>query len=301
MSHARIRINAYAKINLFLRVTGTRPDGFHDLQTVFQSLALHDTLTFTARPGPFTISCADQAVPRGEENLVWKAAARLWAAIGRTGVPRDVGVALQKRIPAQAGLGGGSADAAAALVGLARLWCRTDRPPDLHGLAGSIGADAAYFLMGGAAMGLGRGDDLYPLEDIVPLHVVLALPAFGISTAEAYGWFDETASPGTPRAQGREERVAAWPHRELLIANDLEAPVVQRHPVISRLRAAMRRRGAISSAMTGSGSAVFGLFGRRDEAAQARAGLARSGYRVILTRTLGRAKYAQGFRAARPR
>ncbi len=298
MRTSRIRVNAYAKINLALRVTGTGPDRFHQLQTIFQSLALHDRLTLAARPGPFTLTCSEPAVPTGEENLVWQAAARLWTAIGRAGAPRDVRIALQKRIPVQAGLGGGSADAAAALVGLARLWCGGRTPPDLHKLAARIGADAAYFLIGGTAMGLGRGEDLYPLEDVVPMHVLLALPAFGVSTADAYRWFDESAFSSMRRREVRAERVAAWKRRELVVANDLEGPVARRHAEIARIRAAMHKRGAIASAMTGSGSAVFGLFDRRDRAAQARAGLARAGWRVILTRTLGREPYARGFRPA---
>jgi 4-diphosphocytidyl-2-C-methyl-D-erythritol kinase len=298
MPPLRLRVSAFAKINLSLRVVGTRPDGFHDLQTIFQSLALHDTLIFTATPGPFAIACTDAAVPTGEENLVWRAAARLWTALGRSGSPRDVQIAIRKRIPVQAGLGGGSADAAAALVGLARLWCRSGPRPDLHELSAAIGADAAYFLVGGTAMGLGRGEDLYPLEDIVPMQVVLALPDFGVSTSEAYRWFDAATSAQAPPRRTWADHLAAWAHRDLVIQNDLTAPVVQRHPEIRELQSLLRRFGAAAALMTGSGSAVFGLFDQAPRSAQAAIGVSNAGWRVLLTETLGRAEYARRHRPA---
>src|SRR5713226_5301833 len=117
-----VRVRALAKINLALRVLGVRPDGYHELRTVFQSIALHDTLTFREAPGPFRITCDDTACPTDATNVVWRAAAGVWAAATRRGAPRDVSVRLVKRIPVQAGLGGGSSDAAAAIAALAALW-----------------------------------------------------------------------------------------------------------------------------------------------------------------------------------
>ena len=113
---------AHAKVNLDLRVLGTRADGFHELRTVFQAIELHDTLTWKERPGPFTVKCRTAGVPADDSNLVSQAASRLWKVLGRGGQPRDVVVSIDKRIPLQAGLGGGSADAAAALLALSRLW-----------------------------------------------------------------------------------------------------------------------------------------------------------------------------------
>ncbi len=291
-----IRVNAHAKINLALAVTATRPDGFHDLRTVFQSLHLHDTITCRARRGALAVTCDDPAVPTGPDNLAWWAAARLWKAVGRAGDPHGVAIAIQKRIPMRAGLGGGSADAAATLLALQRLWAPDAAAVDLHPLAAGIGADAAYFLLGGTALGLGRGDDLYPIEDARPVHVVLALPAFGVSTAEAYRWFDEArvVRGGAPRRPA--DQFPAWPGRVLAIENDLEPPVARRHPEIEDIRASMISAGALASALTGSGSAVFGLFGAARTARRAAASLGEHGWRTLLTRTIGRAAFARGTR-----
>src|SRR5215470_5184270 len=117
-----VRIRAHAKINLDLRVLGMRADGFHELRTVFQAIALYDTITCIPREGPFAIECSTAGVPLDQSNLIWRAADTLWRSLRRSGPVRDVGVNLEKQIPLQAGLGGGSADAAAALVALARVW-----------------------------------------------------------------------------------------------------------------------------------------------------------------------------------
>src|SRR4029079_274972 len=116
------RVRAFAKINLSLRVLGTRPDGYHELRTIFQSIALHDTLTIRASRGPFRLTCDDPNCPSDYTNLIWRAAERLWKAAGRRGAPRDLAIDLAKRIPLEAGLGGGSSDAAAALRVLGRMW-----------------------------------------------------------------------------------------------------------------------------------------------------------------------------------
>ena len=160
-----MRARAHAKINLSLRVTGRRQDGYHELKTVFQALALHDSLEFKPRPGPLVLSCDDPAVPTDERNLVWQAATLVWQAAGRRGVPSGVDIRLAKRVPVQGGLGGGSADAAAALLALSALWgARLDRDA-LARLAARLGADVPYFLVGGRALGLGRGDEIYALQD----------------------------------------------------------------------------------------------------------------------------------------
>src|SRR4051812_12779542 len=117
-----MRVRAFAKINLSLRVLGLRPDGYHELRTIFQSIALHDTLAIRAQRGPFRLTCDSPDCPPDATNLVWRAAERMWTAAGRKGEPRDISIELIKRIPVQAGLGGGSSDAAAALRTLGRLW-----------------------------------------------------------------------------------------------------------------------------------------------------------------------------------
>ena len=157
-----IVVRAHAKVNLDLRVLGSRPDGYHELRTVFQSIELHDTLVCSDRPGPFAIESETAGLPLDESNLIWKAAAGLWSALGRAGAPADTVVALEKVIPLQSGLGGGSADAAAALRACARLWGGAPMPL-LREVAAGLGADVPFFLSGGTALGLGRGEEIYPL------------------------------------------------------------------------------------------------------------------------------------------
>ncbi len=290
---------AAAKINLDLRILGVRTDGYHDLRTIFQSLALHDVMTFTARRGPFAISCDDPRLPVDRRNLVWKAASLLWRTAGRRRgeTPRDAVVALQKRIPLEAGLGGGSADAAIALVGLAHVWNLNVDLPTLSRLASGLGADVPFFLVGGTALGLGRGDDIYPLVDLPRASVVVIRPRFGVSTVEAYGWFD--AEPRPPIRPGPHRRLPErWPEWAVNLRNDLQPAVEAHHPTIRRIRQALMESGAVVSAMSGSGSAVFGLFERIDAARRAAQDLARPGWQVILTRTLSRAEYGRRLRTA---
>ncbi len=270
-----VRVRAFAKINRTLGITGVRADGYHELRTVFQSVALHDRLTFRSEPGPFRLECDEPGCPTDRTNLVWRAADRLWKASGRRGSPRDLRVRIEKRIPLQAGLGGGSSDAASALRALALLWNVDARTrARLPEVAAALGADVPFFLEGGTVLGLDRGDSLFPLPDAAPAQVVLVLPDFGVSTVEAYrGWDADRARP----------------RRRPAVANDLEAPVVRRHPVIGRLTSALRAAGAQAAGMSGSGSAVFGLFADRRTAEEAAAQLVSRSRRVLVTRTLERA------------
>ena len=239
-----IRVRAHAKLNLALRVKGARPDGYHELETVFQSLALHDTLVCTLRRGPLALGCDDPQVPVDSRNLVWRAARHLWRALGRAGEPHGVAITIAKQIPMQAGLGGGSADAAAALVALPAC------------------------------------------------AVVLALPAFGVSTADAYGWLDADRAAAARRRATSSSRSAfslrGWPARTLVVSNDLEAPVARRHPEIARLRDLLASAGAMAAAMTGSGAAVFGLFESPLAARHAARSVAQAGAISLLTRTIDR-------------
>jgi 4-diphosphocytidyl-2-C-methyl-D-erythritol kinase len=293
---------AHAKVNLDLRILGVRADGFHDLKTIFQSLALHDVLTFTARKGPFAIHCDDPAIPVDQRNLIWKAASLLWRTAGGRGkAPRDVVVGLRKRIPHEAGLGGGSADAAMSILGLAKVWNLEIDVPTLSRVAAGVGADVPFFLVGGTALGLGRGDDIYPLIDLPRTYVVVVRPQFGVSTVEAYGWYDtelRRTRDGTRKAMPDH-----WPEWAVNLRNDLEPPVTRHHPTIGRIKQALLDAGAALAAMSGSGSAVFGLFERLDAARRTAADLARPGWRVVSTRTLTRAEYGARLRPvlARPR
>ena len=289
-------VPAFAKINLDLRILGVRPDGFHDLKTIFQSLALHDVLTFTARRGPFAIECDNPKIPVDERNLIWKAASMLWRTAGGRGeVPRDAVVGLRKRVPEQAGLGGGSADAAMAILGLTHIWKLRVDIPTLSRIAAGVGSDVPFFLIGGTSLGLGRGDDIYPLVDLPRTYVVVVRPQFGVSTADAYGWYD-TESRRAARETGRRHLPERWPEWAVNLRNDLEPAVTARHPAIGRIKQSLVDSGAVLAAMSGSGSAVFGLFERMDAARRTAADLQRPGWTVVSTRTLTRAEYAARLR-----
>lgn len=295
------RIKAFAKINVTLRVLGVRPDGYHELRTVFQSLALHDRLTFRSVDGPFSIACDDPACPTDRTNLVWRAAEVAWHAAGRRGALRGVRVRLEKGIPSQAGLGGGSSDAAATLRVLVGAWCPTLGSEQVLDLGRALGADVAFFLRGGTALGVERGDRLFPLADAPPAWVVLARPDFGVSTADAYRWFDQM-SAAQPTAAGlrrssthRGPHGAAGPYGDG--GNDLQGPVEARHPSIARLVRALYRQGASWAAMSGSGSVCFGMFDTRRKAQVAAVALQSRRLTTIVTRTQTAAEYS---RAARP-
>jgi 4-diphosphocytidyl-2-C-methyl-D-erythritol kinase len=289
-----ITVRAHAKINLDLRVLGPRLDGFHELRTVFQALSLHDLIDCIPREGPFAIECDTAGVPLDRTNLVWRAADALWRSLRRAGPVRDVTIRLQKRIPLQAGLGGGSANAAATLLALARLWHVPVRPNQLTDVAAALGADVPFFLSGGTALGLGRGDEVYPLADLPRHWIVLLVPGFGVSTRDAYDWYDSERELARGVSAREPQHVPGpWPSRAAQMINDLEAPIARHHPEIDQMRTALRRAGALAAAMSGSGSTVFGLFQKRSDALTAVERLSGSGWRVLLTESLGRGDYAR--------
>jgi 4-diphosphocytidyl-2-C-methyl-D-erythritol kinase len=282
-------VRAHAKVNLTLHVLGRRHDGYHELQTIFQSVALHDRVTVHAVRGPFRFACDDPVCPSDQSNLVWRAAAALWSTIRRSGELRDVVIDLKKRIPMEAGLGGGSSDAAATLVALAKLW--RVKPERLHDVAAALGADVPYFLTGGTALGLDRGDTIVPLPDLSPSWVTIVMPGFGVSTREAFAAWDRAALAGAAPAHMAKRGD---------VFNDLQPVVIERHPDIGRIVAGLRDAGASHAAMSGSGSAVFGLFERRTDAVGAARAVSRERTkrvagaplaRVVVTRTLTRAQY----------
>jgi len=255
-----ITLRTPAKINLTLRVGDRRADGFHDVQTVLQSISLSDTVTFRRTTKPFQLTASGGAVPSDRSNLIWRAATALWAAAGRDGEPHGATVTLRKTIPMAAGLGGGSANAAGALIGLNRLWALGLSRLVLRDLAATLGSDVAFFLAGGTAIGLGRGDHILPLRPVRRLGVVVIKPEFGVSTADAYRWLDDDRTAGIAEpAQDRLGITVGWPE-PLRLVNDLEAPVSRRHAEIGDAVRSAREAGALGAAMTGSGSAVFGLF-----------------------------------------
>jgi 4-diphosphocytidyl-2-C-methyl-D-erythritol kinase len=207
---SRIQSREHAKFNLHLGILGRRADGYHDVETVLQTLALHDTLTCEAYDGPFSLCCDRSDVPVDASNLVWRAASLLAEVTGR-GAMADARITIEKRIPMQAGLGGGSADAAAALIALTRLWQLDVEPHTLHAIASRLGADVPFFLDGGTALGTGRGDALRPLPDFPASAVLVVMPPCGVPTADAYRWLDARAAWRSASAAAA--TIGRWPER----------------------------------------------------------------------------------------
>ncbi len=280
----RVRVGAPAKINLDLRVLRRRADGFHEVATILQSIALHDTLSIAERRGPLTVRSVASAVPADRDNLVWTAAAALWRALGRTGDPAGAAVVIRKRIPAAAGLGGASSDAASALLALNRCWEPAASRPLLEEVAATVGSDVPFFLRGGTVRATGRGERLRRLPPPRPYWVVLAVPDFGVSTADAYRWWDRDGQKDVSGATV--PTPSGWRRDPGRLRNDLEAPVARRHPEIRALAARLRAAGALHAALTGSGSVVFGLFASRARAFGARPALCAAGGRALVTRTI---------------
>ena len=278
---------AFAKINLTLRVFGRDEEGYHDLRTTFQSVGLYDTLTVTATRASWSLESDDPRCPSDRTNLVWKAAGRLWREAGRSGLPSGVHVRIRKRIPVQAGLGGGSSDAVAALRALAHLWGLRVSRERLHAICHRLGADVPFFLHGGTMLGTGRGDVLFRLADWPRSWVVLVVPDQGVPTADAYRWWDDDPARQKASRHGV-DRTGVVPLSEL--TNDLQRPVAGHRPEIMRLARRLHRLGAYHSMMSGSGSTVFGLFEQERSARSAAAALVGS-HATVVTRTVSRSQF----------
>jgi len=259
------RVRALAKINLDLRVLGKRPDGFHELRTIFQTISLADTLDIAFTPARKTsIELADAlAIP---DNLVTRAAHAVMETLRIAG---RVEMRLTKRIPMGAGLGGGSSDAAAVLLALPSLAGRQAPPAVLSGIARQLGSDVPFFLLGGAAVGIGRGTELFPLPDARALPGIVVAPGIHVNTAQAY----RDLSPCLTEASGHEKvtqfQARAWQEGCTAGANDFEAVVFAQHPVLAAWKKRLVRAGASPAMMTGSGSSLFGLFRTREEVSSA--------------------------------
>jgi 4-diphosphocytidyl-2-C-methyl-D-erythritol kinase len=295
------RIAAHAKINLHLAILGRRPDGYHDVETVLQTIALHDTLTCEPWDGPLTLHSPGLDVPN-EANLVMRAAVLLAQAAGLTALPSTF-MTLEKRIPTQAGLGGGSADAAATLVGLSRLWQLPIDAERLRAIGARLGADVPFFIDGGTALGVGRGDELRALPDLPPHAVLVVMPPVGVSTADAYRWLDEARQSAADVASAAGDGTSRWPEtpsqwRDRLsrCVNDFEPVVGTRLAVVPDAVARLKDAGATFAAMSGSGAAIFGLFETQAAAESAAKNFNLPGWRTFVSQTMDRASYQQSIR-----
>jgi len=363
-------VRSHAKINLGLYIGGPRPDGFHGLSTVYQTLELHDIVTVTARPAAETVlrlTSNDERVPTDSRNTAWKMVALALDALGFTA---EVEIYIDKRLPVQGGMGAGSANAAAALVGLEKelgfcafpgpnigawgaqgLWRtaqddKTKWPARRLQIAAQVGSDVPLFLIGGTVLGLDRGQDVYPLPDIEPVWCVVAPPDVGVSTPQAFrDWDALCAAQGLTQAastdklselsrafasafaggihsgeigggkslEGRQEAASfgalpdgkglAGPRESALvrtgicswIENDFERVVFPQQPSLSEIKrilaASDTPEASLLAMLSGSGSALFGLYLTREAAEAACARLQTAGVRGQLTRTLPRSEY----------
>ena len=265
---SEVRIPALAKVNLRLEVLGKRPDGFHELRTIFQSISLRDELRLrsTRKSGielrvRGNVSLSNEPV---EGNLVYRAVDALRQELRQ----RDgIAIELCKAIPAGRGLGGGSSDAASALIGYLRLVKKQLPRERLFEIAAALGADVPFFLEGGRALGIGKGDEIYPLPDIPKLHLLVVSPnAIHVPTPDAYRWLDAaklnaaqlTNSAGNPRLH----RFCAlsWSLQGSPLLNDFEDAVFQQHSRLAELKRDLLQNGATEALLAGSGSAVIGVF-----------------------------------------
>jgi 4-diphosphocytidyl-2-C-methyl-D-erythritol kinase len=342
-------VRSHAKVNLGLGIGAPRSDGFHALATLYQTLELHDLVTVSARRAAataITLTSNDLRVPTDEHNTAWKMVRLALDAMGTAAI---VSIQIEKRLPVQGGLGAGSANAVAALAGLeAELSANRQggvllSPADRLALAAEVGSDVPLFLIGGTVLGLDHGQEVYPFPDLEPLWCLVAAPAVGISTPQAFADWDRLcladgltaeasaaklhrlsrayasafaeaipqAEPGTgssgvlsagedlagsARAALVRTGITSW------IENDFERVVFSQQPILCeikrRLAAPGTREAALHASLSGSGSALFGLYAARGdaEAAQARveAGVKQIGVQCTLTRTLPRTAYWQG-------
>jgi 4-diphosphocytidyl-2-C-methyl-D-erythritol kinase len=320
------RVRSHTKVNLGLAIGPLRPDGFHQLTTVYQTLALHEWVTVTAQPAAATrlsLSSSHPGVPTDAGNTAWRMVERCLESLD---LRAEVHIHIDKQLPVQGGLGAGSANAVAALIGLEHELDRRLPPPERLRIAAQIGSDVPLFVLGGAVIGVGRGEEVYPLPDIPSLPCVLALPATGVSTPQAYRDWDSlhsapaltmgapsatitelsrsiAAAFGEPHSSGvfsRREDRAEDPLLALVrtgIENDFEQVVFPQHPFLGEIKRILVGGGsstedaAVYAGLSGSGSALFGLYRTPGAAQAALVRLERHGVTGLVTSTLPRSDY----------
>ncbi len=291
MSAVPLKIRSFAKVNLALGVLGKRADGYHEIRTIFQSIDLHDDLEF--RPSErLELDCENLESVPNEENTVWRAATALArAATALSGAH----IVLRKRIPAGSGLGGGSSNAAATLLGLRRFWGLNTSLQELRRLGAEIGSDVPFFLEGGTALGIGRGEEIYPLPEIRRAHLVVLYPGVHVSTAAAYRSLRLELTSG--QAVHKIQRFCGCLDGDSdfrsEIFNDFEHSILPAFPPVREAKEFLRERGATATLLSGSGSSVFGFFLDEESAlAASRGNLPQGGWRVFPAKTLSRAEYS---------
>jgi 4-diphosphocytidyl-2-C-methyl-D-erythritol kinase len=285
-----LKLPSFAKINWTLRIFGKRPDGYHEVATILQSISLRDELTFELRENcEISLTCDDPSIAVDDSNLIVKAARALQEN------DRGVNISLAKRIPAKGGLGGGSSNAAITLLALNHLWQRDLKTADLLRIAARLGADVPFFLIGGAAEGRGIGTELWPVADGPQQHLIVITPNATVSTGDAYAALNRgslTTSDSASILSSSLERPVTGDRGQWSLQNDFEVAIFEIEPEIKRAKMSLLDAGARGALLAGSGSSVFGIFD--DEAARDRA-LVRlrteAGWRIFSCQTLSRPEY----------
>ena len=289
---------SFAKINWFLRVLGKRDDGYHELCTLFQTVSLCDRLTF-AESDELLFECDEPFIPTGSENLIVNAARELQTHYG---LRRGARIFLEKRIPSPGGLGGGSSNAAVALIGLAKLWELEINLSDLLPIAGRLGSDVPFFLYGGTALGTGRGEVIEAVKDICEQFLLLVTPHAAVATGEVFSRIEAASlTKAAPESILRVCRLTAESGdlRNKTLANDLEAIVFQAFPEIAGVKNTVLSLGAAQAIMSGSGASVLAIFDKEETRQAAIKALdIESTWRKFAVATISRNEYREALSLA---
>ena len=310
-----VTVRSFAKINLGLYIGPPRPDGFHELRTVYQTIGLYDRITVGVRPGAgIEIQSEDSRVPTDATNTCYRIVERAMAALGAKG---RVTVEIEKRLPVQGGLGGASANAVATLLALERALKKRLPQADRLRIAAEVGSDLPLFLVGGTALGVERGEAVFPLPDLPAIPCVIVTPEIGVSTPRAFADWDRkvaeklTVSAPSDRINRFGHVLSAWlsdasgasarsrsraesPLLDLVrtgIENDFERVVFPQYPELRDFKSVLEGAGALYASLSGSGSALYGLFRTRDTAKRAAAKLKKAGVPAQATSTMTRRQY----------
>ena len=337
-----VTVRSFAKINFGLSIGTLRPDGFHDLRTVYQTIALHDIVRVQVERGTgIEIHCEDPRVPKDSTNTCYRIVERAMDALGARS---RVTITIEKRLPVQGGLGAGSANAVAALLALERALKKSLSGADKLRMAADVGSDLPLFLIGGTALGVGRGEEVYPLPDLPSTCCVVATPEIGVSTPKAFADWDAmvakgvlgtveggrphagraavnaklTGLPPSDRMNELGRALSAWLSGQSLsgvpvskgrgraetslldlvrtgIENDFEQVVFPKYPELREVKSVFERSGAFYASLSGSGSALYGLFKSQTAGKKAAAQLRQNGIPAVATSTLARRLYWKKF------
>lgn len=301
MNDSVLQLPSFAKINWNLRILGRRVDGYHEIDSILQTVSLHDDLLFTVRDdGEIHLQCHAPDVPSDNSNLIVRAAIALKEHARK---PPGVDISLTKRIPAKGGLGGGSSNAAIALIGLNHLWQVGLSVAELQRIGRSLGSDVPFFFIGGSARVLGTGKDVFALRDLEKIYLIIVTPNAAVSTQSAYAALKAPSLTTTESlsilSSSFAEHISA-DSDQWALQNDFERVIFEIEPEIKRVKLALLESGAQGGLLAGSGSSVFGIFENKVVRDRALAGLkCENGWRTFSCDTISRTEYTESLSASR--